>query len=79
MPIEPHECRQNGLRCRGLAERATSPLKDVLEDLAKRWMARATELERAQALRDANEPTPKTRIVSRSADGALARRAAHKT
>src|SRR5262245_43586970 len=79
MPIEPHECRQNGLRCRGLAERATSPLKDVLEDLAKRWMARATELERAQALRDANDPTPKTRIVSRSADGALARRAAHKT
>ena len=58
MPIEPHECRQNGSRCKELAERATSPLKDVLEDLAKRWMARATELERAQALRLANEPKP---------------------
>jgi hypothetical protein len=63
-----------------LAERATdSRLKDVLEDIAKRWMTRAIELERAQALRDANEPTPKTRVVSRSADDALARRAAHKT
>jgi hypothetical protein len=79
MPIEPHECRQNGLRCRELAERAASPLKDVLQDLAKRWMARATELERAQTLRDANEPTPKTRGASRSAEGVLARRAMHKT
>ena len=80
MPIEPQECRQNGLRCRELADRATdSRLKDVLEDIAKRWMTRATELERAQALRDANEPTPKTQVVSRFADGPLGRRAAHKT
>jgi hypothetical protein len=78
--MEPQECRQNSLRCRELAERATdSRLKDVLEDIAKRWMTRATELERAQALRDANEPTPKTRIVSRSAYDAFARRTAHKT
>src|SRR5262245_8643158 len=62
MLMEPQECRQNGLRCRELAERATdSHLKDVLEELAKRWVTRATELERAQALRDANEPTAKTR------------------
>src|SRR5262245_63084931 len=59
MLMEPQECRQNGLRCRELAERATdSHLKDVLEELAKRWVTRATELERAQALRDANEPMP---------------------
>ena len=62
MPMEPQECRQNGLRCRELAERATdSHLKDVLEELAKRWVTRATELERAQALRHANDPTPKAR------------------
>ena len=78
--MEPQECRQHGLRCRELAERATdSRLKDVLEDIAKRWMTRATELERAQALRDANEPTPKTRLAPHSADGTLTRRAAHKT
>src|SRR5262245_38158468 len=60
MPMKPQECRENGLRCRELAERATdSHLKDVLEELAKRWVMRATELERAKALRDANEPTPK--------------------
>lgn len=62
MPMRPQECRQNSLRCRELAERATdSHLKDVLEELAKRWVMRATEMERAQALRDANEPTQKTR------------------
>ena len=60
MPMKPQECRQNGLRCRELAEKATdSRLKDVLEELAKRWATRAIELERAQALRDANEPRPK--------------------
>jgi hypothetical protein len=60
MPIEPQECRQNGLRCRELAERATdSRLKDELEDIAKRWMTRATELERAQALRDAKRADAK--------------------
>jgi len=43
-----------------LAERATdSRLKDVLEDIAKRWMTRATELERAQALRDAKRADAK--------------------
>ena len=61
MLMEPQECRQNGLRCRELAERATdSHLKDVLEELAKRWATRATELERAQAFRAANQSTTKT-------------------
>ena len=61
MPMEPQECRQNGLRCRELAERATdSHLKDVLEELAKRWAMRAIELERAQAVRAANDSTTKT-------------------
>jgi hypothetical protein len=46
------------LRCRELAAKATdSHLKDVLEELAKRWAMRAIELERAQAFRAANAPT----------------------
>jgi hypothetical protein len=59
--MEPQECRQNGLRCRELAAKATdSHLKDVLEELARRWAMRAIELERAQAFRAANEPTTRT-------------------
>ncbi len=60
MPGDPKECRQRGLRCTELAEKATDPeLKAVLESLAKRWLRLAAELDLAQALWDQGEPSPK--------------------
>jgi hypothetical protein len=58
MPSDPIECRENALRCTQLSERSTDPqLKEILKGLAENWLRRATELERAYALR--TEPKAK--------------------
>jgi hypothetical protein len=51
----PSACRERASRCTELAQRTKdSDLKDVLEMLARSWGDRATQLERAEALRNAN-------------------------
>jgi hypothetical protein len=56
MPGDPKECRERALRCSELAEGAMdSELKEVLQELARRWRGLALQLERAQTLRDHRE------------------------
>jgi hypothetical protein len=60
MPSDPIECRENALRCTGLSERTTDPqLKEILKGLAENWLKRATEFERARALRMERGPKAK--------------------
>jgi hypothetical protein len=58
MPGDPKECRKNATRCAELASKAAdAQLQEVLNMLARRWVQLATELERAEALRDELKPS----------------------
>jgi hypothetical protein len=51
MPGDAKECRQNALRCAGLAHTAKSPqLSMLLVNLSENWVKMADELERSQRL-----------------------------
>jgi hypothetical protein len=53
MPSDAKECRENALRCAGLAEMTQSPvLAQLFSNLAKQWMKLAVELGHAENLRD---------------------------
>jgi hypothetical protein len=57
---DPKECRENARRCGELAAQSKElKLKKTLADLARSWAKMATELERAEALRDASGPKRK--------------------